>query len=328
MSLKKWQKLAKSKTNLGNQINRVHDAIKKTNINQQTNQTLFKQMFEPVTGKLDEVIESNLNTPPIRKKSKKKGKTPHIDYYPEVDPFEGMDVEGLLDDDRGYEPYDEKQIPISPPPYAYKEPPAVVRKVKPYDGDQSFGEMLDSFEEPPEYDYEEDIDYGLQDSDAANMILDDLNVINYDDLDKSLSEIPSERGKRTKLTRIIKYAESRRNQLKGYKSDVTKRYNKGEINDAEKQLENRKIDIRRSVLNKYISDNKKKLKTIQGSGVHFYNNPKQLVKQLELIIGEMIAGNNSIKMRNTGQAILDTLLKTSVINKKQYTKMFNNYFKI
>lgn len=79
------------------------------------------------------------------------------------------------------------------------EPPAVVRKVKPDDqsfGDQSFGEILDSFEEPPEYDYDEGVNYGLKDSDAANMILDDLNIINYDDLENSLSEIPSERGKK------------------------------------------------------------------------------------------------------------------------------------
>ena len=47
----------------------------------------------------------------------------------------------------------------------------------------------------------------------------------------------------------------------------------------------------------------------------FFNNPKTLLKKLKLIIGEVLAGSTSIDMRNTGVAILDTLLKTAAINK-------------
>ena len=59
----------------------------------------------------------------------------------------------------------------------------------------------------------------------------------------------------------------------------------------------------------------------------FFNNPKELLKKLELIVGEIMAGNTSIQMRNTGMAILDTLLRTSTINKAQHEKIFKNYFK-
>ena len=58
----------------------------------------------------------------------------------------------------------------------------------------------------------------------------------------------------------------------------------------------------------------------------FFNNPKTLRKKLELIIGEIMAGNNSIKMRNMGVSILDTLLRTSTTNRKQHAKLCKQYF--
>ena len=42
----------------------------------------------------------------------------------------------------------------------------------------------------------------------------------------------------------------------------------------------------------------------------------------------MEAGNTSIQMRNTGQSILDTLLKSKSINKAQYQKLVKKYFKV
>ena len=59
----------------------------------------------------------------------------------------------------------------------------------------------------------------------------------------------------------------------------------------------------------------------------FFNDVKQLLKKLELIVGEILAGN-TIEMRNTGVAILDMLLKTSKINKAQHEKLYKTYFKI
>ena len=66
----------------------------------------------------------------------------------------------------------------------------------------------------------------------------------------------------------------------------------------------------------------------RGGNVMFFNDPNQLLKKLELIIGEVLAGNTSIKMRNMGVNILDTLLKIATINRSQYNKIYNNYFKI
>jgi len=42
----------------------------------------------------------------------------------------------------------------------------------------------------------------------------------------------------------------------------------------------------------------------------------------------MEAGNTSIQMRNTGQSILDALLRGKSINKGQYQKLVKKCFKI
>ena len=142
------------------------------------------------------------------------------------------------------------------------------------------------------------------------------------------------------MERYIKDAELKRNQLKGFKANVTKEHKMGYISEAERQEKNKRIDNARVTLNQYILHYKTEVKTIKGSGikgrrrkqrggnVKFFNDPNQLLKKLELIIGKILAGNTSIKMRNMGVNILDTLLKIATINRSQYNKIYNNYFKI
>ena len=60
MSLLKWKELAKRKTELGNKINYAHNAITQHKIGQETSQESFKNIFKPITSKLDDVVVSNL----------------------------------------------------------------------------------------------------------------------------------------------------------------------------------------------------------------------------------------------------------------------------
>ena len=62
MSLLRWKELAKSKTELGNKINHVHNAITQHKMGQETSQGSFEKAFKPVTSKLDDVIKSNLKS--------------------------------------------------------------------------------------------------------------------------------------------------------------------------------------------------------------------------------------------------------------------------
>ena len=60
----------------------------------------------------------------------------------------------------------------------------------------------------------------------------------------------------------------------------------------------------------------------------FFNDVKQLLKKLTLVIGERLAWGISIEMRNMGAALLDTSLKSSTINKslmRKYIKTMPKY---
>ena len=152
------------------------------------------------------------------------------------------------------------------------------------------------------------------------------------DLTNKKQKIKETKGSGIRGRGIIKKMEKDRNRIKGYKAYVTKRYNSGVISEAERQIMNKQLDNKIAELNKYIKDHKKKIKgrgrKQRGGNVIYFNDPKQLLNKLELIIGEIIAGNTSIKMRNTGVNILDTLLRMATINKPQYNKLYNQYFKV
>ena len=313
MSLLKWKKLAKQKTELGNKINFVHDTILKNQLGEKISQESFQKAFKPITTKLDDVAFRNLNIPRLTKKPGEKPGVP--DYAVNIEDEDGGIPDYGLDDffDEGLVPENEKQIVPKPPTY-----------------EESLKDI------PPEYEEDEEIDYALDEEDSANMILDELELSNYDDIEKQLErpEMPKSQIKPF-LKKKLEKAVYKRNQLKGYKTHVSKEYNKGKIGEAEKSQEYKRIDNARAVLKQYIEYYGNKVKTMEGSGfkkrggnIVFFNDAKQLLKKLELIVGEILAGNTSIEMRNTGVAILDMLLKKSKINKAQHEKLYKTYFKI
>ena len=114
---------------------------------------------------------------------------------------------------------------------------------------------------------------------------------------------------------------------------LQKKINKGKINETKGKIQNQQIENRKQVLHQYINHYKNKVKSFKGSGIKrganvtFYNSPKELLKKLKLIIGEILAGNTNGEMRNTGVAILDILLKSSLINKSHHEKFYKKYFK-
>ena len=292
----------------------------------------FAKVFKPVTSKLDDVIDSNLN---LRMPKGEKDQVPNygIDIDDEV---EDMGL-GDLFDEQPVLPESKKQLVPKPP--TYEESLEDMLKGKEIYVDPQYFPQ-DPQELPPEYDDDEEVDYALDDEDETKEIFEDMGVTNYEDIDKVLNQ-PEMTPKKTKiyLGKIIKDAEKERKKLGGYKANITKKYNKGVISEADRQMMNKRLDDSRAVLNEYIKHHKTKLETIKGSGIKgrrrkrggnamFFNDTKQLLKKLELIVGEIIAGNTSINMRNMGVNILDTLLRMSTINRPQYTKLYNQYFKV
>ena len=333
MSLLEWKKLAKQKTELGNKINFIHDTILKNQLGEKISQESFQKVFKPITTKLDDVAFRNLNIPRLKKRGRNRGVP---DYTVNIEDEDGGIPDYGLDDffDEGLAPENKKQIVPKPPTYEESLKDILEGKKQIYVDPQYFPEEPQDM--PPEYEEDEEIDYALDEEDSANMILDDLELSNYDDIEKQLNQ-PEMTPKKSKkyLNKKVKDAEFRRNQLKGRKSQASQAYNKGKISEAQKTLDYKRFDNARAVLNQYIKHYENKVKTMEGSGLKkrggnivFFNDVKQLLKKLELIVGEILAGNTSIEMRNTGVAILDMLLKTSKINKAQHEKLYKTYFKI
>ena len=333
MSLLEWKKLAKQKTELGNKINFVHDTILKNQLGEKTSQESLQKVFKPITTKLDDVAFRNLNIPRLKKRGRNRGVP---DYAVGVEDEDGGIPDYGLDDffDEGLVPENKKQIVPKPPTYEESLKDILEGKKQIYVDPQYFPEEPQDM--PPEYEEDEEIDYALDEEDSANMILEELDLSNYDDIEKQLNQ-PEMTPRKIKryIDKKLTDANIKRNQLKGYKSQVSQAYNKGKISEAQKTMDYKRIDNARAVLNQYIKHYENKVETIQGSGIKkrggnivFFNDVKQLLKKLELIVGEISAGNTSIEMRNTGVAILDMLLKTSKINKAQHEKLYKTYFKI
>ena len=316
--------MAEKRSELGKKINTVRETMKQKTISDQMGEVEAEKLFKPITSELKELTAPKI---PLRRLTKKKGPVP--DYGIAIDdevPDYG------LDDIFGeqVQPQNNKQLVPKPPSYEDVLGDITSGEKKMYIDPEYMFEPEDL---PPEYEEEEGPDYNIIEEDAINQALDKLNIPNYDDIELRLKENEMDDAKREAyLNKILKNAKDQRSKLTGYSTDVTKKLNKNSITEAEAQYRRKVIKDTRKVLNDYINYNNQRLKTIKGSGlrrggqVHFFNNPTEMIKKLELIIGSMVAGNNSIELRNTGVALLDILFKNSILNKSQYNKIIKNYF--
>ena len=321
--------MAEKRSELGKKINSVKETIKQKSISDQMGEVEAEKLFKPITSGLKE-----LTTPktPLRRLTKKKGPVP--DYGLEIGDDEEVPDYGLEDlFGEQVQPQNEKQLVPKPPSYEdVLEDIASGKKTMYIDPEY----MYEPEDLPPGYD-EEGPDYNIIEEDEVNQALDKLQIPNYNDIELRLTEEDMDDNKRKAyLNKILKNAKDQRAKLTGYSTDVTKKLKIGLISEAEAQYRRKVIKDTRKVLNEYIGYNNQRLKTVKGSGlikkrtrggqIQFFNNPTEMIKKLELIIGSMVAGNNSIELRNTGVALLDILLKNSILNKSQYNKIMKNYF--
>ena len=344
MSLREWKKLAESKTKAGKMKNQLYNQITAEKIKSKTSDAAITKSF-----RLDEIIEGLKGKPAaprVRKRVPVKIEE-GIDYAPEVDPYEDMDVEGLLNLEDYVPPQPEKQIAPKPPEYQkypkYQMDPSYWEldpEEPPAYEDLSIAEDKKAIEAPPDDDDDDDDDddEGSGSVGEANKILDHLELPNYDDVQMRLDQPDMTPTKqRNYLDKVVENAERRRRQVIAFKSDATKKFKKGLIDAAERDRIHKNSDKFRLEINDYIKTYKFKSKSYKGygvtkrqlgRGVYFFNDAKELINKLTLIIGEMEAGNTSIQMRNMGVSILDALLKSESINKAQYQKLVKKYFKV
>ena len=331
MSLLKWKEIAEKRSELGKKINTVRETIKQKTISDQMGEAEAEKLFKPITSGLKDLTLPKM---PLRRLPKKKGPVP--DYSLEIGDDEDVPDYGLEDlfGDQVL-PQNDKQLVPKPPSYEDVLKDLASGEKQMYI-DPEF--MYEPEDLPPGYEEEEEgPDYNILEEDLINQVLDELQIPNYDDIELQLQqEDMNDQKRKYYLTNTVKKAKEKRKQLSGKSTEITKKINKGIITQTEAQYRRKIIQDTRKVLTDYIKYNDQRLKNIKGSGlkkkikrcgqVQFFNNPTEMIKKLELIIGSMIAGNNSIELRNTGVAILDILFKNSILNRLQYNKIYKNYF--
>ena len=338
MSLLKWKQLADSKSKTGELKRNLFDEITEEKIRSKTTDQAIAKTFR--LDRLDQIAEQTKPKPRRRIQIPRINREGGIDYAPEVDPYEDMDVEGLLNLEDYVPPQAEKQIAKIP------------KKAPKYEMDPSFWQLSDppplyeekdplAIESPPDDDEDDEfVDAEEGDDDDAeedpNKILDELNLPNYNDVDMRLAEPEMTATKqRNYLQKVLKDADRRRRQAVALKSNATIKFKQNKITAAERMLINDMSDNQQKNIKDYMKHYQSQLKSIKGSGLqrgqrgkgaYFFNDAKEMLQKLTLIIAEMEAGNTSIKMRNMGQTILDALLQANHLNKGQYGKLVKKYF--
>ena len=345
MSLSKWKELADRKAKTGEMKRNLFDEITEEKIRSKTTDQAIAKTFR--LDRLDQIAEQTKPKPRRRIQIPRINREGGIDYAPEVDPYEDMDVKGLLNLEDYVPPQAEKQIAkipkkapkyqIDPSFWQLDDPPPLYEEKDPLaiegppDDDDEFVDV----EEGDEWD-EDDDDEPEEPEEEANKILDQLDLPNYDDVDKRLAEPEmTATRQRSYLQNVLKDAETRRKTVTVRKSNATRAYKAGKITAEEKNLIHENVGNRERAIRDYRKHYESKLYSIKGSGLrrgqrgrgaYFFNDAKEMLQKLTLIIAEMEAGNTSIKMRNMGQTILDALLHANHINKGQYGKLVKKYF--
>ena len=225
MSLSHWKRLAQRKTEAGQAVNELYDDITEEKIRSKTTDAAIAKTFRlDRLDKLDRLDQIAEQTKPRRGRRvipPRINADGGIDYAPEVDPYEEMDVEGLLDLEDYVPPQAEKQIAKKP------------QKLPQYEIDPSFWQIPD--EPPPSYSeiFDDDDDEQPEEMDD-NQILNQLDLPNYDDVEKRLAE-PEMNYERRKnyLRKVAKDAENRQRQATVIKTHAANAYKRGEITKEE-----------------------------------------------------------------------------------------------
>ena len=330
MSLLKWKEMAEKRSELGQRINEVRKTIKQKSISDQIGQVEAAKLFEPITSGLKDITAPKI---PLRRLLKKKGPTGNIpDYGIALDDEDIPDygLEDLFGEE--VQPQNNKQLVPKPPSYEDVLEELASGEKKMYMNPEFMPQPEDL---PPE---EDGIDYAIIEEDRINEALDKLGIPNYETVEAQLQQKEmNDQKRKAYLNKISDNAKEQRYKLTGYSTQITKNLKKGLISEAEAQYKRKIIQDTRKVLNDYMKYNNQQLKNIKGSGlkkktkrggaqVMFFNNPTEMMQKLELVIGSMAAGNNSIKLRNMGVALLDMLFRNSTLNRSQYNKIYRNYF--
>ena len=111
MSLSRWKDLAQRRTKAGKAVHELYDDITEEKIRSKTTDAAIAKTFRlEILDRLDQIADWTKPRQRRRVPPPRMDPDGGIDYAPEVDPYEEMDVEGLLNLEDYVPPQGEKQI--------------------------------------------------------------------------------------------------------------------------------------------------------------------------------------------------------------------------
>lgn len=135
--------------------------------------------------------------------------------------------------DEGTPPDGQKQVVPKPPSYEESLTHVLEGKKQIYVDPQYSPEEL-----PPEYEDDDDTDYTFEEGDRVDEILDDMNVSDYDDVEKQLGreDMTPSKARIYLNVKVLKDAVFTRNQFKGFKAQASVAFKNDQINEATKTM--------------------------------------------------------------------------------------------
>jgi hypothetical protein len=96
---------------------------------------------------------------------------------------------------------------------------------------------------------------------------------------------------------------------------------------SKKDLEKFHEISRKAQLNMPAHNSKNRMMSDPAADIYFYDKPSELLNRLEIVMGEISAGNKNPSLKNLGLGCIDLLLRQRYISKAEHKKLFDELTK-
>ena len=330
MSMKKWRQLAEEKSKLDEQREEIHQKFKMDKINKEFGQLSGEEFFKPITKRLDEK-----STTVEEEEEEEEQEVPDytMDEFDEINPF-------------GDEFRPDAPTPAPSPPTT---PTTTTTPIEPTSLPPPYQEF-DDLPLPPPPLMEETVMPGSSKDETREETSKRLRNVksilakfgsdpaykvkskgskyygyNVEELEAEAFKLETIKAHQEHTEKLLKRKQPLLTQLQEKKAKLKppKKQEKREISKTplEKAVMSRRPAFE---LSDDEDDFSKQDWETEGSG---FADEAELIDQLDLSLGSIEAGNNSIKLKNQVLYLLDSLVKLGTINKKKKKKIISDYIK-
>ena len=326
--MKKWHQLAEEKSKLDKQTEEIHQKFKMDKINKEFGQLSGEEFFKPITKRLDEKSSDNVE----EEEEEEQAPDYTMDEFDETYPF-------------GDEFRPDAPTPAPSPPTT---PATPTTPLVPTSQPPPYQEFAD-FPLPPAPLMEETVMPGTSKDETREETSKRLRNVksilakfgsdptykvkskgskyygyNVEEVEAEAFKLETIKAHQEHAEKLLKRKQPLLTQLQEKKAKLKPPKKQEKRETAQTPLEKAVMSRRPAFeLSDDEDDSYEKNWEIEGSG--FDDEAEKLIDQLDLSLGSIRAGNNSIKLKNQVLYLLDLLVELGTINKNKKKKIISNY---